>query len=265
MPAPWNAPQSRKLGTSGSHFVPPPSPSIAPEAIENIEPKDRLRHECAAALETARSCGAIALKVTRQIHADASLAIPDRHRHAHDRSFQLIHPALAPLEAARAKNSKARDELMKIVAGPAVELSDVAAFEVRSKLKGLPKSQLMAAISRSIAKGDKVVGALLGPGADRFFSEGILTDAEIESVRQQWALARYPEEVARLRLLEKDDRALAVGAAALASFQRGCSLPALVLAEVRDSGRGGSGAPTPVDRSRSTGFAGIIARARAHR
>jgi hypothetical protein len=164
-PLPWTpaAPSPRRMGTSGTHFVPPPSPSLDPAAIENIDKNDRLRSECAAALETARSCGAVALKVVRQIHVDESLAVPDRHRAAHDKSFQLIHPAIGPLEAARAKNKKAREELMKILAGPTVELSEVAAIEVRTRLAGLPKAQLMAAISRSIAKGsDQVVGALFG-------------------------------------------------------------------------------------------------------
>jgi hypothetical protein len=82
----------------------------------------------------------------------------------------------------------------------------------------------MAAIARSIAKGsDAVVAALLGAGVDRFLSENILSDIEIDVVRRQWALARHPGEVARLAILEKDERALVIGAAALQTFQRGCS------------------------------------------
>jgi hypothetical protein len=253
------------MGVSGTHFVPPPSPSLDPAAIENIDQKDRLRHEAAAALETARSCAAVACKVAREIHVDESLALPDRHRKAHDRSFQLIHAAIAPLEAARAKNAKAIGELRAILAGPKVELSDAAAIEVRSRLAGLPKTQLMAAISRSIAKGsEQVVGALFGPGADRFLTEGILTDAEFESVRMQWALARFPEEVARLRVLEKDDRALSTGAAALQAFQRGCSEPAQVRAEVpgvRVGGTGGRPIGSPYGAAGTGGFAGVVARA----
>jgi hypothetical protein len=150
---------------SGLHFVPAPSPSLDPRAIENIEPKDRIRHEAAKALETARSCAEVACKTAREIHVDPMLDLPTRHRKAHDQSFKLIAPALAPLETALAKNAKACEELRKIVAGPTIELSDAAAIEIRSRLAGLPKDQRMAAIARSIAKGsDAVVATLLGGG-----------------------------------------------------------------------------------------------------
>jgi hypothetical protein len=264
-------PSPRSMGTSGTHFVAPPSPSISPAAIEAIEAKDKVREEAAAALDTARSCAAVACKVAREIHVDGSLAVPDRHRKAHDRSFQLVHAAIAPLEAARAKNAKAIGELRAILAGPKVELSDAQAFEVHTRLAGLPKAQLMSAISRSIAKGSDVIpAALFGPGprSDRFLSESLLTDAELESVRTQWAMSRYPDEVARLRLLEKDDRALAIGAAALQAFQRGCSLPAMVIAEARDpAGAPGPRRPSgqPYGSAGTGGFAGLAARAAGHR
>jgi hypothetical protein len=38
-------------------------------------------------------------------------------------------------------------------------------------------------------------------------SENILSDIEIGAVRQQWALVRHPDEVARLAILERDERA----------------------------------------------------------
>jgi hypothetical protein len=127
MPPPFQGPQPaspprRSLGTSGTHFVSPPSPSLDPAAIQNIEPKDRVRHEAAAALALGRSCGDVACKTVREIHVDQTLDLPTRHRRAHDQSFKLIAPAIAPLEAARAKNAKAIEELKKIIAGPAIEL-----------------------------------------------------------------------------------------------------------------------------------------------
>ena len=68
---PFNAqPLSRKMATSGTHFVPPVSPSLDPAAIQNIEPKDRVRHEAAAALALGRSCGDVAYKTVREIHVD---------------------------------------------------------------------------------------------------------------------------------------------------------------------------------------------------
>jgi hypothetical protein len=182
-------------------------------------------------------------------------SMPTRHRRAHDQSFKLIAPAIAPLETARAKTAKAIEELKKIIAGPTVELSDAAAIEIRTRLAGLPKNQRMAAIARSIAKGsDAIVAALLGAGVDRFLSENILNDIEIDAVRRQWALARHPDEVARLAVLEKDERALAIGGAALQTFQRGCSDPAIVAGGLLPNVRAGGtsrGAPGPVPVSRA--------------
>jgi hypothetical protein len=92
---------------------------------------------------------------------------------------------------------------------------------------------------------DAVVAALLGVGVDRFMSENILSDIEIDAVRGQWALARFPDEVARLAILEKDERALSIGAA-LQTFQRSCSDPALIVGSIQPGGtsRGALG-PTP--------------------
>jgi len=251
---PFNAqPPSRKMGMSGTHFVPPVSPSLDPAAIHNIEPKDRVRHEVAAALALGKSCGDVACKTVREIHVDPTLDMPTRHRCAHDQSFKLIAPALGPMEAARAKIVKAIEESKKIIAGPTVELSDDQAIEIRSRLAGLPKDQRMAAIARSIAKGsDAVVAALLGAGVDRFLSEGILSDIEIDAVRQQWALARHPGIVERLAVLERDERALAIGAAALQTFQRGCSDQSIILADVAGMRPGGTSrsAPGPMPVSR---------------
>ena len=233
----------------------PRVPSLDPAAIESIETKDRIRHESAKALETARSCAEVALKTARAIHVDPSLDMPTRHRKAHDASFKLISPALPLLETARAKNAKAIEELRKITAGPTVELSDAAAIEARTRLEGLPKDQRMAAINRSIKRGDdRVVAALFGAGTDRFLTEGIMTDLELDAVRRQWALARFPDEVSRLALLEKDERALATGAAVLQTFQRACSDPSVVAGnhpgiQAASAIRGAPG-PTPIDRSR---------------
>jgi hypothetical protein len=189
--------------------------------------------------------GDVACKTVREIHVDQTLDLPTRHRRAHDQSFKLIAPAIAPLEAARAKNAKAIEELKKIITGPTVEISDARAIEIRTRLAGLPKDQRMAAIARSIAKGsDAIVAALLGAGVDRFLSENILSDIEIDAVRRQWALARHPGIVERLAVLEKDERALAIGAAALQTFQRGCSDPAIVAGNLPGVVAGGT-SPAP--------------------
>ena len=80
--------------------------------------------------------GDVACKTVREIHVDKTLDLLTRHRRAHDQSFKLIAPAIAPLEAARAKNAKAIEELKKIVAGPTVEISDAQAIEIRTRLAG---------------------------------------------------------------------------------------------------------------------------------
>ena len=80
--------------------------------------------------------GDVACKTVREIHVDKTLDLLTRHRRAHDQSFKLIAPAIAPLEGARAKNAKAIEELKKIVAGPTVEISDAQAIEIRTRLAG---------------------------------------------------------------------------------------------------------------------------------
>jgi hypothetical protein len=250
-PFPGPQPQTprRTMATSGTHFVPPVSPSLDPAAIVGIEPKDTVRNAAAKALDLTRSCAEVACKTAREIHVDPALHMPARHHKAHDKSFQLIAPALPAFETALAKNAKAREELRKITDGPTIELSDAQAIEIRTRLAGQPKDQRMAAIGRSIRRGeDRVVAALL---ADRFLSEGILTDIELNAVRQQWAMARFPGEVARLQLLEKDERTLSIGSLALQSFQRGCSDPGIVakgLLLPRGTTHGAPG-PTPVNRA----------------
>jgi hypothetical protein len=243
---PTQAPPPRSLATSGTHYVAGPSPSIDPAAIMNIEDRDTVRHGAATALETARSCAAIACKTAREIHVDESLPMPARHHKAHDTSFKLVGPALPALETAIAKNAKAREELFKIVAGPGIELSDAQAVEIRTRLAGLPKEQRMATIGRAIRKGeDRVVAAMIGPGVDRFLSENILSDIELDAVRTQWAQARFPEEVARLQLLEKDERALSVASLALQSFQRGCSDQSITARSILPPRAQPLGAPGP--------------------
>jgi hypothetical protein len=256
----------RSLGVSGTHFVAPPSPSLDAAAIVDIEPKDRIRHEAAKALETARSCAEVACKTAREIHVDATLDMPTRHRKAHDQSFELISPALQPLEAARAKNAKAREELGKITAGPTLELSDAAAIEIRTRLEGLPKDRRMAAVDRSIKRGDdRLPAALFGVGADRFLSESIFSDLELDSIRRQWALTRFPAEVARLAVLEKDERALAAGAAALQAFQRGCADASIVAGNhpgIQAGGTSGRLTGSPYGREGTGGINGAALRAR---
>src|SRR4029077_8303105 len=102
-------------------------------------------------------------------------------------------------EAARAKNAKAIEELNGWLRSP-----------------------------EASRKARTVVGALLGASVVRFLSENILSDIEIDAVRSLWAKSRHPDVVARLAILENDERALALGAAALQTFQRGCSDPSIV-------------------------------------
>jgi hypothetical protein len=268
----WNAtartatPIARHIGNLAS----PQRITIARCRRDREHRTERLdQARAAAALALGKSCGDVACKTVREIHVDPTLDMPTRHRRAHDQSFKLIAPAWGPMEAARAKILKAIEQSKKIIAGPTVEISDAQAIEIRTRLAGLPKDQRMAAIARSIGKGsDAVVAALLGAGVDRFLSENILSDIEIDTVRRQWALARHPDVVARVAILEKDERALAIGAAALQTFQRGCADQAIVagglLPNVRAGGTTyGAPGPSPVDRSRAAGIAGIAARAGA--
>jgi hypothetical protein len=82
---------------------------------------------------------------------------------------------------------------------------------------------------------------------------GTLSDIELDTVRALWAKSRMPGEVARLAILEEDEAALALGAAVLRTFQRGCSDQALIAADVAGIRPGGTsrGAPGPMPRDRS--------------
>jgi hypothetical protein len=65
-------------------------------------------------------------------------------------------------------------------------------------------------------------------------------------------MARFPDEVARLRLLEADEKAISTATAALQSFQRGCSDSAVVARFAKPPPAGptrGAAGPTPVRRA----------------
>ena len=257
------APPRRSLGTSGVFAVERLSPSLHPTNIDGspmpwVEvlkpgPRDKAANLAVTALEALRTQGLAALHATRQIHADQTIGEAERHRRAAKTSAEIFLAAQPHVEKAQAANEKSVGELNAILAGPAVELSDVRAVELRTKLAGTPADKRFAAISRAISRGDdSIVAALLGAGTDRFLSEGILSDLELGTVRQQWALARHPDEVALLAKRKSDLRYLEQAATVARSWQSKTHLPAIAMASPPVAAQRGAPGPVPMNRGAST-------------
>lgn len=214
------------LGTSGKHHVPSPSPSINPVVLGPVEPKDTVRQVGVKALTIAQQQVAAACHGSRSIHADLTIPAPERHRRADAVATAAIMPALEPLEKARRTFEKSISELHAMLAGPAVELSDVRGIEIRSKLAGLPADKRFAAISRAVARGDdSIVAAVLG--SDRLLTD-FLSDLEVERIRDHWAKTRHPDEVALLAQRELDLGHVERAGKVLISYQRACAGPSVV-------------------------------------
>jgi hypothetical protein len=259
LPQPAPAPR-RSLGTSGVFFVPDLSPSINPTDergapmlwadILKAGPRDKVATLTAAALESLRSQGLAAQHACRQIHGDQTLGEAERHRRAAKASADLFVSAQAHVEKAQAAHLKSVEELDTMLAGPTVELSDVRGVEIRSKLAGLAADKRFAAISRAIARGDdSTVAAVLG--SDRLLTD-FLTDIEIGTVRQQWALARHPDEVALLAKRKSDLKFLETASAVARSWQAKTHLPAIAMASPAVAAQRGAPGPAPTNRGAST-------------
>lgn len=237
------------LGTSGQHFVPPVSPSLDPAIFGEVEPRDTVRMLGVKAMAVVRQQALAAQHGSRQIYSDPTIPAPEKHRRADAVATAAIMPALEPLEKARRTFEKSISELHAMLAGPAVELSDVRGIEIRSMLAGLPADKRFAAISRAVARGDNsIVAAVLG--SDRLLTD-FLSDLEVERICDHWAKTRHPDEVALLAQRELDLGHVERAGKILISYQRECAGPN-VLPQVAPAGSSvvirGSG-PAPVNRA----------------
>lgn len=255
-------PPVRKMGTSGVFNVLDISPSINPVDIRGQKmpwsdilkpgPRDKVANLVGVALESIREQALAALHACRQIHGDRNLPEAERHRRAAKASAGLFVSAQSHVEKATAASAKAVEDLTKILSGPDVQLSDMRGIEIRTKLAGLPPEKRFAAVSRAIDRGDdSIVAALLGAGTERFLSEGILSDLELETVRSQWALARHPDEVRLLAKRRSDARYLETASAVARSWQQKTHLPAVAAGQPAGGQQRGPW-PVPVDRGAST-------------
>jgi hypothetical protein len=111
-------------------------------------------------------------------------------------------------------------------------------------------------VAKSIGKaGDEVVAAILG--CDRLMSD-FLSDVAESEIRKLWARSRFPDEVVRLALLEKDLASLEMCSRIIQTFQRSCANKAIAAGGIQPGGLQPSGAvrgapgPVPQDRSRLT-------------
>jgi hypothetical protein len=245
MPAQFAQAPRRSLGTSGDHHVPDLSPSIDPAIFASParggtfetseEVRERAKTECyrdpvrrAAfdAVALAKQQGEAARHGSRQIHGDPTLTAVEKHRRVQDFSTATLMPAADPLEKVRRTIEKSIGLLRTKLAAPDLELSDVRAVEIRSKIAGLKPSDRFAAVSRAISRGDdSIVAAVLG--SDRLLTD-FLSDLEVETLRVAWARQRFPDEVALLSQRESDLSHIEKTGQMLTSYQRSCAGPPIV-------------------------------------
>jgi hypothetical protein len=213
------------FGTSGSHHVPDVSPSINPEILGAVPPRDKVRQLAVTALTIANRQAEAACHGSRQIHSDAALPAPDRHRRADSFATTALMPCLDPIEKARRTYEKELAGLREKLARPA-EISEIKQTEIRSKLAGLPAIDRVRAIIRSIEKGnDDVASSVLN--GDRLLTD-FLTDTEESVIRDTWGRVRFPDEAARVKVLESDLSHLERTSRILVSYQRECAGPSIV-------------------------------------
>jgi hypothetical protein len=197
-------------------------------------------------LTALRTQGLAAQHACRQIHGDESLGEAERHRRAAKASADLIVAALPIVEKARAVHEKSIAELRAMLAGPAIEVSDVQAVEIRTRLSGLPQAARVSAIIRSIEKGSDLTAAVV-LGSDRFLVD-FLSDIELSAIREAWGRARHPDEVRVLAQRESDLGHLERGASVIQSWQRQTHNPAIAATGIIPAGSGTSRGPIPVNR-----------------
>lgn len=193
--------------------------------------------------------------------AAKSLGEAERHRRANKASADLILAAQPHVEKALAVGEKSIAELLAMLAGPTVELSDMQLVEFRTTLSGKPKQDRVRAIIRSIEKGsDQLVAAVLG--CDRFLTEDFLSDVELSAIREAWGRARQPDECRLLAQRQSDLAHLKRGASVIQSWQRQTHNPAIADTVIQAGGTSGRPLGSPYGNAGVGGIAGVARRAR---
>jgi hypothetical protein len=243
MPAPFVVPAG-SLGTSGTHFVPEPSPSLNEAALGPVELTDPTRQAGLGAMGHARAAAAEAMRWARRAHTDVDLSQPGRHRKAAQVAATAISPAVDTLAKAQAAYTKELAELGEKLSGPKGDFSEIQIAEVRSKVGSKPATARFAAIAKSIEKGSDLVVAAL-TRSDPILND-CLTEAEQAEVLNLWRKARFPAEHARFHRLSLDAELLEKAGRILQNYQRSTYNQSIVNTPVMTEHRGAG--PRPLNR-----------------
>lgn len=228
MPGPAYQPKPF-INSSATWTCPEPSASMDERAIGDFLPDDSLLqfgHETLKAIRVAaRGC----TDACRAIHQDMSQSEGGRHVAASEISFKLAKPALALTDKCNERLSQEIARLKLKISGPVFDgsIKNVQLqTEIRLFLRDRSSPEIrQREISRAIEHGDdQVVSAILSGPA---MLSG-LSPAEVEAFRLLWQRKRWPNELARIAVLEKAGGAVNLGAQLLLSHSTKMAAAAIV-------------------------------------
>jgi hypothetical protein len=195
---------SRKLGTSGTHGIPMPSPSLNEGVLGPVDSGDITRQGTAAAIAAARIAAHKAREAAQAIHTDMPLSEGAKHVRANEFTFKVTNCQLPVIDRARERLEAELTGLQKLTSAPPLVNDNRAvhtATEIRTALSLMTPSDRRKCLSVAVQEDDDAtVSAVLS--APRYLAN--LKPAEVESLRAQWQQKRFPDELKRIELLEKD-------------------------------------------------------------
>jgi hypothetical protein len=201
---PPHDPNSRRMGSSGTYFVPDPSPSPNPAILGEVDKADRVRQNALATVAQAAVIAGSICQTARAIHVDEKLTVVERHRHAHEQTACVVFPLADTVAKTQAVYAKAIETLHEKLDGPALDkFSDGDIERSISTLLGLPPQQRFAKVRKSIEQGGDLAVAVLMK-SDPFLVDGVISDGERAAILDLWRRARFPEDYTRLTRLEAD-------------------------------------------------------------
>lgn len=200
-----------------------PSPSIHELALGAVEGNDPTRLLVQEAIRSCRMAAERARVACLAIHSDMTLSNGGQHVQANEVSYKLTHAALPIVDRARENMQTAINALKKKTSGPVAETGMAAlmtAAEIRSILASMTPDNRMAAILTSMKENDDAL-ACAALSTSQYLTG--MTQLDQDRIRFEWAVLRKPDELERIKRLEKDMDALELAGKLLISFQRKCA------------------------------------------
>ena len=227
MPGPTFTPKPF-IHSSASHFCEAPSASMHEGALGQFDPSDTLLQFAFETLKAVRVAAQGCTSSCRALHADVSQSEAGRHVAASEIAFKLCKPPLGLVDRAAQNFSGEITRLENKIKQPAQDNGIRAvqlATELRIFLRDQTAEDRRKAITRSLESGDdQTMSAILSAPA---MLSG-LTAQQVEAYRQMWQRKRFPNELARISVLEKARDAVALGGKLLLSHQQKMAAPAIV-------------------------------------